>query len=412
MKVINSKLNAFLEKDEDKQLELWDEAVKFYHEKKYDESIRKLTENLDPDSKISVENGKTKFELIQGSVVIYCRYTDKTFYAYINVLHVDYPDPIVFRRLLNLNSTTFSSCKASIVKDYIRLTTETLIELASPAKIYWDLHELSTHGDKLDDVLSIYSKGVREIDFPSTKKWEQPQINIGIKYLRIWLNESLKKSEFWYNKNDLYVASWWLLGRMFSILYFVQPEGKLFEEFVDIVDDYNSEERSQDENIKRVINRIRKILKFTDEELKDSFFSTKYTFQINKSVNREMIVKYLEASLNSANRFKSLGHLETEYMSLIYSLGLLLNHYVMDRDFTEELAKEYEAAHIDFMNEFDPSRLKKLYKNYYSGIKDRLKGFLGLQADPTSMKLTNNKDRSAIIKNLRNLYEDILAGDA
>ncbi|MCB0279858.1 MAG: hypothetical protein KDD94_10165, partial [Calditrichaeota bacterium] len=125
------------------------------HEKKYDESIRKLAEYLDPESKITVENGKTKFELIQGSVIIYCRYTEKTFYAYINVLHVEYPDPIVFRRLLNLNSSSFNSCKASIVKDYIRLTTETLIELASPAKIFWDLHELSTHGDKLDDVLSI-----------------------------------------------------------------------------------------------------------------------------------------------------------------------------------------------------------------------------------------------------------------
>ncbi|MCB0279020.1 MAG: hypothetical protein KDD94_05940, partial [Calditrichaeota bacterium] len=245
-----------------------------------------------------------------------------------------------------------------------------------------------------------------------TKKWTAKQVETSITFLRIWLKESLAKSEFWYNKNDLYVASWWLLGRIFSILYFVQPEGKLYEEFVDIVDDYNNEERSQDENIKRVINRIRKILKFSDDELKDSFFSTKYTFQTNKSVNREMIVKYLEASLNSANRFKSLGHLETEYMSLIYSLGLLLDHYVMDKDFTIELAKEYEAAHIDFLNASDPARLKKLYKNYYSSFKDRIKGLIGMQPDPTKMDLTNNKDRITVIKNLRSLYEEVLEGES
>ena len=268
------------------------------------------------------------------------------------------------------------------MKDNIRLTTETLIDLASPSKIYWDLYELATHGDKLDDVLSIYSKGVTEVNGLKKITWEKEEIEIKLKYLRIWLKEALEKSEFWYKKNDLYVASWWLIGRIFTIKYFIQPEGKLNEELSDIIEEYNNGDRSQDENIKRVINRLRKISLFTDDEIRENFFQTEYTFQTSKPANKELITKYLEASLSSADRFKSLGHKETELISLLYGIGLLLMNYIMDKDFTKELGKVYEFAHIDFMNALYPERVKNIYNEFNSDFKFNLKRLFGFNHSP------------------------------
>ena len=89
MNLINYQLDQFLEKDTKKQQEIWDDAVKLYHNKKPFEAIKKLAEYLNPSAEIRYENDKHKFELIQGSVRNYCRITKETFYAYINVLKVE-----------------------------------------------------------------------------------------------------------------------------------------------------------------------------------------------------------------------------------------------------------------------------------------------------------------------------------
>ena len=410
IKTINPNLQEVLDRDEEKQQEIWDKAVKLFHEKKVHESIHVLVKYFDPDVEIRQENGKYKFELTQGSATIYCRFTNETFYAYLNVLKVEYPDPIVFRRLLNLNSSEFNQTKASIVKDYIRLTTETLIELSSPSKIYWDLHELATHGDKLDDVLSIYSKGVKEID-PPNEVWGEDRSMLGIKYTRKWIDQALEKSHFWYQKNDLYAASWWLIGRIFSIMHFVHPEGKLLEELIDIVEEYNNQERTQEENIKRVILRLRKIRDLSDDELKENFFSLKRTFQTLKPASGDLITKYMESSLGSADRFKSLGHRESEYMALCYGLGLLLNNFLMDTNFTERMIRAYEIAHLDYLQEANEALLKRHSSENSAPLLKKITTMFNSEKNILERSFENDKDLEYIIKQMRELYDSTLGNE-
>jgi hypothetical protein len=406
MKSINSKINHFQKVDTESQETLWEEALTLFHEGKQKESIKKVAKYLDPKVNIYEENGKLKFELRQGSVKIFVRITDETYYAYINVLSIEYPDPIVYRRLLNLNASTFNNCKASIVKDYIRLTTEALLELASPTRVYWDLYELSTHGDQLDDVLSISSKGVKDMSYVLVESWDQKRQEISIKYIRKWIKQALQKSEYWYRKNDLYVASWWLLGRLFSIVYFVQPEGKLFEEINEINEDYNNQNRNHDENIKRVIIRMNKILNMSDEELKESFFTAYYTFQTNKPISKDILLKYMANSMASADRFRSMGHHESEYISLLYGLGMLINNYSIESEFLELLTDVYEIAHVDFMQEMHPDHLKMLFKGRNRSIFERIKSLF--QKSQKNLDITNKKDLKIVTKRIREFYDQVL----
>ena len=409
MNTINPTLKNHLEKDEEKRQEIWDNSVKLFHQNKFKESITELKRYLAPDAEITEDDGKSKFAFKQGSVTVYCRFTNETFYAYVNLLKVEYPDPIVFRRLLNLNASEFTQTKASIVKDFIRLTTETLLELCSPTKIYWDLHELATQGDKLDDLLSIYSKGVKEIS-PPENIWSEESQKIGSKFIRKWIEQSLKKAQFWYAKNDLYAASWWLIGRIFSVLYFIHPEGKLCEELNDIVDDYNNQDRSQEENIKRVILRLRKILEMSDEELNENFFHVRRTFLTMKPASSDVLTKYLESSLNSADRFKSLGHKESEYMALIYGLGLLLNNLQMENSFTEEMIRIYEMAHLDFMQVKAPEVLLAHFDKNLN-LYDKVKRVFKNSKKPLKMNLETEKDKQTIIRYLRTFYDRALNGE-
>jgi hypothetical protein len=410
MSSVNPRVEIIINRDEDKRQEIWTKAVKLFHEKKYLESLLEIVPYFDEETEVRFENGKHKFELRQGSVILYCRITEDTFYAYINVLKVEYPDPIVFRRLLNLNISAFNQTKASIVKNYIRLTTETMLDLASPSKIFWDLHELATEGDKLDDVLSIYSKGVKEIDI-KRDYWDENKKKKGAFYIKKWIDEALEKSQFWYEKNDLYAASWWLIGRIFSILYFVHPEGKLYEEFQTIVDEYNNQDRSQDENIKRVILKLRKIRSLADDELYENFFSAKLTFLTAKPMSSDLLVKYLESSLNSANRFKSLGYIDSEYISLLYGLGLILNNFMLDSEYVREMARIYEMGHLDFMNDCYPSEVKKHFSKDEGSKFAKIKKLFQKSSKPEKMNLAVEKDRAIIIKKIRSFYEKTLSGD-
>jgi len=410
MKTINPNLQSLLDKDEEKQQRVWDQAVRLHHEKKYVESIKKIATYFNPDIEFRFEDGKHKFELIQGSAMIYCRITEETFYAYLNVLKVEYPDPIVFRRLLNLNATEFNQTKASIVKDYIRLTTETLLELSSPSKIFWDLHELAIHGDKLDDLLSIYSKGVKGIHAPEQLRSGE-DAEIGIKYIRLWVEQALEKSHFWYEKNDLYASSWWLVGRIFSIIHCIHPEGKLLEDLNDIVEEYNNQDRNQEENIKRVIIRLRRIKDLSDDELKENLFNLKRTFQTRKPASSELIAKYLESSANSADRFKSLGHRESEFMALTYGLGLLLNNYLMDQEFTERMVRVYEAAHFDYLQEANLTLLKTHLSANGLGFGSRIKHIFSSEKKASELSFSNEKDLEFIIKKLRTFYDSVLVGE-
>lgn len=406
MKSINSKIRHFQKIDNEAQEKLWEDSLSLFHEKKYKESIKKVAQYLDPKVKIYEEGDKIKFELRQGSVKIFVRVTNETYYGYINVLSIEYPDPIVYRRLLNLNATTFNNCKASIVKDYIRLTSESLLELASPTRVYWDLYELSTHGDQLDDVLSIYSKGVKDMTYIVTESWDEKRIEISLIYIRKWLKQALEKSEYWYRKNDLYVASWWLLGRLFSIIYFIQPEGKLYEEIQEINEDYNNQNRNHDENIKRVILRMKKLLNMTDDELKESFFTAYYTFQTNKPISKDILLKYLANSMASADRFHSMGHHESEYISLLYGLGMVINNYSIESEFLEVLTDIYEVAHVEVMQDMYPEQLKKILKSRNQTLLEKFKALF--KSKYVKLDLSNKKDLQTITKRIREFYDQVL----
>jgi hypothetical protein len=407
--VINQKIALFLDKDSDERQAIWDDALKLHHQKKYVESIKKVATYLDEKVEFRDEGGKVKFEMKQGSVTLFCRITKNTVYVYINLLKIDYHDPIVYRRLLNLNATEFQNSKASIHKDYIRLHTESLLELASPSRIYWDWHELSTNGDKLDDVLSIYSKGVRETNVNTAKPWKKEKQERHYRFYCDWLDQALVKSEFWYKKNDLYVASWWLLGRVYSILYFVQPEGKLYEEFNELIIDYHNEERTHDENIKRLILRLRKLKEMNKEEVLKSFYSSEYIFQTQKAMTRGMLVKYLDSALTSADRFKTLGHRESEYIALLYGLGMVINNFMADDDFLKDMIQIYEMAHVDFMKEENETRVYKYYKKVEYSFLRSLKGRFEARHIPSGVN--EDKDLEVIIKRVRRFYNSILDGE-
>lgn len=409
MNIINHRISSFLQKDSDERQAIWDDAVKLFHQGQFHDSIKKLALYLDPSIELREENGKTKFELKQGSVTLFCRFTEESVYAYINVLAIEYHDPIVYRRLLNLNSSEFQNCKASIVKNYIRLSTESLLELASPTRIYWDLHELSTHGDKLDDILSIYSKGVSETEQVSHEEWSNEQIERSYNFFHKWIDQALIKSEFWYRKNDLYVASWWLLGRLYSILYFVQPEGKLQEEIWEIINDYSNDDRSHDENIKRLIIRLQKLKRLSKKEVIRDFYSSSYIFQTQKPITRSMLVKYLDSSLNSADRFKTLGHKESEYIALVYGLGLVISNFMLDDDFLKELIEAYEMAHVDFILQADANRIRKYYRNGENRSMKQLSLFASKENIPKGLE--SEADLSIVIKKLRHFYSSILDGE-
>lgn len=278
----------------------WTEADSLFKEKKYPESFDAFFEYLRDDAIQNVvyeRNGtEGRFEFYQGSKIVRGKFNSEELAAEVTLARMPQPSVPVMRRLLEMNFSLYYS-RFSLDNDRLCMRFDSNIAAATPSKLYYGLKELSTKGDKQDDLLVH--------DFTTLEKAESEHINeipqaekeIKYEYLQQWLKQTLDTIASLDTDKFSGGIAYMLLSLVYRIDYLLCPEGKLLHELEKIAGIYfKKDERPATEKNRDMTEEFKKIQAKSKEEIFSHLFRSKYTFSVVGPQNHKAVTDSVHAA--------------------------------------------------------------------------------------------------------------------
>src|SRR5258706_1834653 len=172
----------------------WTDADNLFKQKKYTESIDAFFEYLRDDNVQNVvyeRNGaEGRFEFYQGSKIVRGTFNDRQLSAEVTLARMPQPSVPVMRRLLEMNFNLYYS-RFALDNDRLCMRFDSNIGGATPSKLYYGLKELSTKGDKQDDLLVQDFAALQITDTEHITAMPVTEKEIKYEFLQRWLKETL-----------------------------------------------------------------------------------------------------------------------------------------------------------------------------------------------------------------------------
>jgi hypothetical protein len=173
------------------------------------------------------------------------------------------------------------------------------VEAATPSKLYYGLKELSTRGDKQDDLLVQDFTVLEKTDSEHVAEIPLNEKEIKYQYLQKWIKQTLDAIAAVDADKFSGGIAYMVLSLIYRIDYLLCPEGKLLNELERTAAIYfKKDERPATEKIRDMIEEFKKIQAKTKEEIFSYLFRSKYTFAIVAPQSHKAVAD----SINSANQ--------------------------------------------------------------------------------------------------------------
>ncbi|MFI5129428.1 MAG: hypothetical protein ACHQFX_05530 [Chitinophagales bacterium] len=351
----------------------WGDADNLFKQKKYTESIDAFFEYLRDDNVQNVvyeRNGaEGRFEFYQGSKIVRGSFNEKRLTAEVTLAKMPEPSIPVMRRLLEMNFNLYYS-RFALDSDRLCMRFDSNIEGATPSKLYYGLKELSTKGDKQDDLLVQDFTALQIADTEHITEIPVQEKEVKYEYLQKWLKETLETVASVDADKFSGGISYMLLSLIFRIDYLLGPEGKLLLEMERTAAIYfKKDERPVAEKNRDIIEAFKKIQAKTKEEVFSYLFRSKHTFAIVAPQNHKAVTDSIHAANQNMawyrdNNYPFIASQVTEYgisyCQYSYSLPRMITdlfHLYMRvnyGDFFQALGFHtvyYDAAKMSFNSE-------------------------------------------------------------
>jgi hypothetical protein len=278
----------------------WTEADSLFKEKKYTESFDAFFEYLRDDSIQNVvyeRNGaEGRFEFYQGSKIVRGKFNNEQLEAEVTLARMPQPSVPVMRRLLEMNFSLFYS-RFALDNDRLCMRFDSNTEAATPSKLYYGLKELSTKGDKQDDLLVQDFTVLEKTDSEHITEIPLPEKEIKYEYLQKWIGQTLDTIASLDTDKFSGGIAYMLLSLVCRIDYLICPEGKLLHEFEKIASIYfKKDERPGVEKNRDMIEALKNIQAKPKEEVFSYLFRSKYTFAIVGPQNYKAVADSIHAA--------------------------------------------------------------------------------------------------------------------
>jgi hypothetical protein len=262
----------------------WTDADTLFKEKKYTESIDAFFEYLRDDNAGNVvyeRNGaEGRFHFYQGSKMVRGQFNSELLKAEVTLARMPQPSVPVMRRLLEMNFNLYYS-RFAMDNDRLCMNFDTDIETASPSKLYYGLKELSTKGDKQDDLLVQDFTMLETADSEHITVIPTAEKDVKYEFLQKWIGETLDMIASVDADKFSGGIAYMLLALIYKIDYLIAPEGKILSELEKITGIYfKKDERPVTEKNRDMIEAFKAIKAKPREEIYTYLLRSKYTFAI------------------------------------------------------------------------------------------------------------------------------------
>lgn len=280
----------------------WTEADNLFRDKKYPESLDAFFEYLRDDAIQNVVYERSgfegRFQLYQGSKIVRGKFNNEQLTAEVTLAKMPQPSVPVMRRLLEMNFSLYYS-RFALDNDRLCMRFDSNMDGATPSKLYYGLKELSTKGDKQDDLLVQDFTVLEKMDSEHISEIPLNEKEIKYQYLQIWIKQTLDMISAVDADKFSGGIAYMILSLIYRIDYLLCPEGRLLLELERTAAIYfRKDERPPVEKCRDMIEEFRKIQAKTKEEIFTYFFRSKHTFAIVAPQPYKAVVD----SIHSANQ--------------------------------------------------------------------------------------------------------------
>jgi hypothetical protein len=278
----------------------WSEADNLFKEKRYPESLDAFFEYLRDDTAQNVvyeRNGaEGRFEFYQGSKIVRGTFDRQRLLAEVTLAKMSQPSIPVMRRLLEMNFSLYYS-RFALDNDRLCMRFDSDITGATPSKLYYGLKELSTKGDKQDDLLVQDFTILEKMDSEHIAEIPLAEKEVKYAFLQQWLKETLDAVASLDADKFSGGVAYLLLSLIYRIDYLICPEGNLLRELEKIGTVYfRKDERPVVEKNRDMAEGLKRIQARSKEEIFSFLFRSKYTFAIVAPQNYKAVAESIHAA--------------------------------------------------------------------------------------------------------------------
>ncbi len=280
----------------------WTDADNLFRQKRYPESLDAFFEYLRDETIQNVvyeRNGfEGRFEFYQGSKIVRGKFDNEKFTAEVTLAKMPEPSIPVMRRLLEMNFVLYYS-RFALDNERLCMRFDSTMDAAAPSKLYYGLKELSTKGDKQDDLLVQDFTILQKTDSEHITELPIKEKEVKYEYFQKWIKQVLDTIATVDADKFSGGISYMLLSLIYRIDYLLCPEGRLLNELERTAAIYfRKDERPASEKNRDMIEEFKKIQAKSKDEIFTYLFRSKHTFAIVAPQNHKAIVD----SINAANQ--------------------------------------------------------------------------------------------------------------
>lgn len=262
----------------------WTEADTLFKEKKYTESLDAFFEYLRDDAADNIVHERNdangRFHFYQGSKIVRGSYDNEHLHAEVTLAKMVQPNVPVMRRLLEMNFNLYYS-RYALDNERLSMRFDSDIETANPSKLYYGLKELSTKGDKQDDLLVQDFAALQTLDTEHIIEIPVEEKETKFEWLQKWITETLTYLRTLDPDKFSGGIAYLLLALAYRIDYLIVPEGKILLELEKISDIYfKKDERQVQVKNRDMMEAFEKLQSRSKEEVFPCLYRSKHTFAI------------------------------------------------------------------------------------------------------------------------------------
>lgn len=300
----------------------WTDADKLFKEKKYGESFDAFFEYLRDDAIDNVVHERNqhngRFHFIQGSKIVRGNYDQEHLFAEVILAKMPSPNVPVMRRLLEMNFNLYYS-RYAMDGERLFMRFDSEIETANPNKLYYGLKELSTKGDKQDDLLVQDFAVLQTLDTEHVAEIPLAEKEIKFQWLQKWIGDTISFVKTLDADKFSGGIAYLLLALAYRIDYLIVPEGKVLHDLDKITESYfKKDERRTTEKNRDMVEAFEKLKELTKEEIYASLYRSRHTFAVvtpqkHKAISDSIYNANQNISWYRDNNYTAIGEQIAEY---------------------------------------------------------------------------------------------------
>jgi len=210
------------------------------------------------------------------------------------------------------------------------------IETANPNKLYYGLKELSTKGDKQDDLLTQDFTILQSIDTEHIVEIPQQEKEAKFHWFRKWIDDTIGYIKTLDAEKFSGGVAYLLLALAYRIDYLIVPEGKILHDLEKIVELYfKKDERQTVEKNRDMIGAFEKLGNSSKEDVFNSLYRSKHTFAIVSPQNYKTIADSIYNANQNINWYRDNNYPSIAAQIAEYGIAYCQYSYSLPRPVTE-----------------------------------------------------------------------------